>query len=57
VSYDAQARLTTVTLADGTTMNVRYNAAGQRAEYTVSKMASRALMSGTATGAVSWARW
>jgi len=43
VSYDAQARLATVTLADETTVSVRYNAAGQRAEYAVSKSDIRSL--------------
>ncbi len=37
LQYDSQARLVGVTLANGTQVTQTYNAAGQRASYTVSK--------------------
>jgi len=37
LSYDSQARLSSVVLADGTNVTMGYNANGQRARYTVSK--------------------
>ena len=37
LSYDTQARLSAVTLTDGTQVVLRYNSAGLRSRYTVSK--------------------
>ncbi len=70
LSYDSRARLSGVTLADGTSVSMRYNASGQRARYTVSKggvtslderfsyrggeLGQMAVVSATATGTTSY---